>query len=69
MDKYTAQTRIATLVAFNSQGHIEALKVLPDLRENTREALQKNREACQALGILDSYIDACSILNVPINYR
>lgn len=59
-----ARERMAALLAFNSFEQKEAASKNPNLRENTKEALEKNREVAVAFGIEDAYNAACSTLNV-----
>jgi hypothetical protein len=64
MTKEQAQGRVAAILAFDSFNHKGAAAVNPNLRQNTKEALQLNAEAAEALGIGEPYRAACSTLNV-----
>lgn len=55
MTKEDAIERVAAILAFNTQDHLNSAKILPNLRENAIEAMWRNRDAAEALGFLVLY--------------
>lgn len=56
---------IAAKLAIDTGHHVEASADLSNLLENTRNVHRKNREACEAFGVADSYNATLASLAQP----